>query len=180
MRILPAAFIVRGLMLEKCMDIVHNLTALTHAHPRALIASGIYVRICAALLEGRSKADAVSKALAECRECYQTGLCAGEMKHYDRLMSGIAELPEEEIRSSGYTVDTLEAAVWCLLTTDSYRECALRAVNLGDDTDTVGAVAGGMAGIYYGFDDIPAEWVCSLVRADLIGRICDALQQRIQ
>ena len=55
MRILPAAYIVHGLQMEKCMDIVHSLTALTHAHPRALIASGIYVRICAALLEGASR-----------------------------------------------------------------------------------------------------------------------------
>jgi ADP-ribosylglycohydrolase len=179
MRILPAAYIVRGMPLDKGMDIVYNLTALTHAHPRALIASGIYIRICLALLNGRSRADAVSEALAECGEYYQAGPCEAELKQYDRLMNGISALPEEEIRSSGYAVDTLEAAVWCLLTTDSYRECVLRAVNLGDDTDTVGAVAGGLAGICYGFERIPAEWVRALVRADLIERICDALQRQV-
>ena len=94
-------------------------------------------------------------------------------------MSGIARLPEEDIRSSGYAVDTLEAAVWCLLSTNSYRECVLRAVNLGDDTDTIGAVAGGMAGIRYGFGSIPSEWAQALVRTDFIEATCAALQKRV-
>jgi ADP-ribosylglycohydrolase len=158
---------------------VHNLTALTHAHPRALIASGIYVRICAALLAGKGPANAVAHALAECREYYRAEPHAAELKHYSRLMNGIGRLPEEEIRSTGYAVDTLEAAVWCLLNTGSYRECVLRAVNLGEDTDTVGAVSGGMAGIYYGLGGIPTEWMQSLARADIIETVCGALQRKI-
>jgi ADP-ribosylglycohydrolase len=179
MRILPAAYVVRTLRMEKCMEIVHNLTALTHAHPRALIASGIYVRVCVALLNERTAQAAVSFALDECREYYQAGPYAAELGAYARLAEGIARLPEDEIRSSGYAVDTLEAAIWCFLNTESYRECALRAVNLGDDTDTVGAVAGGMAGIRYGFESIPAEWVQSLARAGMIEDICAALQKRV-
>jgi ADP-ribosylglycohydrolase len=180
MRILPAAYITRSLPIDKCMDIVHCLTMLTHAHPRALIASGIYVRICIALLDGQSPADAVSRALEECREYYQAGAHANELRHYDRLMDGIAALPEEEIRSSGYAVDTLEAAVWCLLNTGSYRDCVLKAVNLGEDTDTVGAVAGGMAGIYYGYTDIPSDWVRTLARADIIEAVCGAFQKQVE
>ena len=64
-------------------------------------------------------------------------------------------LTESEIRSSGYIVHTLEAALWCLLNTNTYAECVLKVLNLGDDTDTVGAVAGGLTGIYYGTDQIP-------------------------
>ena len=56
-------------------------------------------------------------------------------------------------------VDTLEAAVWCFLNTENYKECVLKAVNLGDDTDAVGAVAGGLAGLYYRIETIPSEWV---------------------
>lgn len=59
----------------------------------------------------------------------------------------------------GFVVDTLEAALWCFLNTDNYKECVLKAVNLGDDTDTVGAVAGGMAGLYYGIEEVPNEWL---------------------
>lgn len=179
MRILPAAYIARSVPIDKCMDIVHSLTTLTHAHPRALIASGIYVRICIALLEGKSPSDAVSRALTECRVYYQTGAHADELCHYERLMNGIAQLREEEIRSSGYVVDTLEAAVWCLLNTGNYRDCVLKAVNLGDDTDTVAAVAGGMAGICYGYADIPSEWLRSLARSDIIETVCGLFQKQI-
>ena len=82
------------------------------------------------------------------------------------------EITAEEIKSSGYVVDTLEAAIWCLLTTKSYKDCVLKAVNLGDDTDTVAAVAGGLAGALYGYDSIPQEWLQKLKRADYIEDMC--------
>ena len=53
----------------------------------------------------------------------------------------------------------MEAAVWCLVTTDSYDAAVLKAVNLGDDTDTVAAVTGGLAGLYYGYESIPDAWL---------------------
>ena len=69
-------------------------------------------------------------------------------------------------------MDTLEAALWCVLTTNSYRECVLTAVNLGEDTDTVAAVAGGLAGILYGLDSIPEEWLEKLKKRDYIEDMC--------
>ncbi len=69
-----------------------------------------------------------------------------EFTFFKRLREkDFAELPEHFIKSSGYVVDTLEAALWCLLNASSYKECVLKAVNLGEDTDTVAAVAGGLA-----------------------------------
>ena len=85
----------------------------------------------------------------------------------------IAELSSEEIRSSGYVVDSIEAAVWCLLTTDNYRDCVLKAVNLGEDTDTTAAVAGGLAGALYGLDAIPKEWLDTLLRRNYIEEMCE-------
>ena len=101
---------------------------------------------------------------------------AEELKHYNRLLKDdytFAKLPEEKIKSSGYVVDTLEAALWCLLNTDNYKDCVLKAVNLGDDTDTVAAVAGGLAGMYYGVDSIPKEWLHQLARLDYIKGLCE-------
>ena len=83
-----------------------------------------------------------------------------------------AETKRENIKSSGYVVHTLEAAIWCLLTTDSYRECVLKAVNLGDDTDTVAAVAGGLAGALYGYEAIPNEWLAVLQKRNYIEDMC--------
>ena len=68
-------------------------------------------------------------------------------------------------------VDTLEAAVWCLLHSQSYKETVLMAVNLGEDTDTVGAVAGGLTGLYYKAEGIPKEWIQVLQRRDWIEEV---------
>jgi ADP-ribosyl-[dinitrogen reductase] hydrolase len=78
----------------------------------------------------------------------------------------IANLPVEEISSSGYVIDTLEASLWCLLNSTSYAEAVLKAVNLGQDTDTIAAVTGGLAGIYYGVDNIPQKWIEQIARKD--------------
>ena len=72
-------------------------------------------------------------------------------------------------------MDTLEAAVWCILTTDSYKDAVLKAVNLGEDTDTVAAVAGGLAGALYGYEAIPQEWKDVLIQLDYIESLCEGL-----
>ena len=79
----------------------------------------------------------------------------------------------DEIKSSGYVVDSLEAAIWCLKTTSSYKDCVLKAVNLGDDTDTVAAIAGGLAGALYGYDAIPEEWRNTLIKREYIENLCE-------
>jgi ADP-ribosylglycohydrolase len=78
---------------------------------------------------------------------------------------------EDNIKSSGYVLDTLEASVWCLLTTNSYKEAVLKAVNLGMDTDTTGAVTGGLVGLLYGVEQIPQEWLQVIARKEDILKI---------
>ena len=63
---------------------------------------------------------------------------------------------------------TLEAALWCLVNTGTFEQCVLKAVNLGDDTDTTAAVAGGIAGIVYGYEGIPRNWVMTLRNREII------------
>lgn len=99
-----------------------------------------------------------------------------ELHHYERLSNkSFASTPEGEIKSSGYVVDTLEAAVWCLLNSNNYKDCVLMAVNLGEDTDTVAAVAGGLAGLYYGYESIPQEWLSAIVKREYIENLCNQL-----
>lgn len=76
-------------------------------------------------------------------------------------------------------IDTLEAALWSLLTTSSYRECVLAAVNLGEDTDTVGAVAGSLAGIWYGMEQIPKEWIEEIARKEWIFDLCEKFEKSL-
>ena len=79
----------------------------------------------------------------------------------------------EDIKSSGYVVDTIEAAIWCLMNTRSYKECVLTAVNLGDDTDTIAAIAGGLAGALYGYEAIPQKWRDTLIKREYIEEMCE-------
>lgn len=68
----------------------------------------------------------------------------------------------DDIKSTGYVIDSLEAALWCFAKTSSFKEAVLLAANLGDDADTVAAITGQLAGAYYGIDAIPQEWVTKL------------------
>ena len=105
----------------------------------------------------------------------RTNECQRNHEACRTLQGKLPEVHEDNIYSSGYVVHTLEASLWSLLTTSSYSEAVLRAVNLGEDTDTSGAVTGGLAGLAYGFDDIPADWVEQLARVEDIEYLCVAL-----
>ena len=97
-----------------------------------------------------------------------------ELSYYGRLrnLKEFAEVPETEIKSTGYVVDSLEAAAWSLIQSDSFKDSLLTAVNLGDDSDTVGAIAGGLAALYYGYEGIPDEWLAVIQRRDWIEELC--------
>lgn len=80
-----------------------------------------------------------------------------------------------EIRSSGYVIHTLEAAMWAVSETTSFSDAVLLAVNLGDDADTVGAVTGQIAGAAYGVSAIPEEWFNLLAWKDRLAEIAEQL-----
>ena len=148
MRILPLAFI------DCTNEEIKAVSSLTHAHELSKTACVIYVTIAKRMLQGYD-----IKAILLNLNIY--------LKEFSRLPF-IYTYTKDEIKSSGYVVDTLEAALWCLTTTYSYKECVLKAVNLGEDTDTVAAIAGGLAGIKYGYDAIPKEWIDKLANKELI------------
>ena len=160
---------------EEALKIVHDVSAMTHAHPRSQMACGIYTMIAVKLLDSEAMEDAIEEGLSEAHARYgKDERFQDELETYRRLwdVSKFRVLPVDEIRSSGYVVDTLEAVLYCLLTTDSYEKCVLKAVNLGEDTDTIGAIAGGLAGLTYGFDAIPQEWGEALLKREWILFLC--------
>lgn len=174
MRILPVA------LYTDSIETIHSVSALTHAHARSLIACGIYSLIARELLKGRSINDAIAIGLTAAENYYRRSDYAVELTHFKRLFDpAFGALDEVEINSSGYVVDTLEAVLWCALNTNNYRDLVLKAVNLGGDTDTVGAIAGGLGGIAYGFKNIPADWIDALRNKNLLEEIassfCNAL-----
>jgi ADP-ribosyl-[dinitrogen reductase] hydrolase len=82
---------------------------------------------------------------------------------------------EDEIYSTGYSIDSLEASMWSFYHTNSFEEAILKAVNLGDDTDTVGAITGQISGAYYSYDSIPEKWVKGLSQYELIKSVTHKL-----
>ena len=175
MRILPVALYFADKPDSVLLDAVHRVSAITHAHPRSLAACGIYALLVRELMAGKPIFDAHAAACATAVDLYGKSAMRSELEHFERLLSGALALSEEQtIRSGGYVVDTLEASIWCLLCTGGFESCVLSAVNLGEDTDTVGAVAGGLAGACYGASAMPVEWVRSLARSAEIISLADA------
>lgn len=81
----------------------------------------------------------------------------------------------DQISSSGYVIDSLEAALWCFWNTDNFRDAILLAANLGDDADTVAAITGQIAGAFYGLDGIPDDWVQKIAKKDRILQLAEDL-----
>lgn len=150
-----------------------NVANLTHAHEISDYCCLIYSEMVANLICGADKETALAYAMAIYQNEIEEISSLNEMCY--RLLN-IQNLRQEEIRSTGYVVDTLEAALWSFITTNSYRECVLKAINLGGDTDTIAAVAGGLAGLYYGTDTpngIPSKWIEQIARKEWIKELCD-------
>ena len=187
MRILPLLFYIQSLYgtdfqeKDEAFEIIHRVSSLTHAHKRSQIACGIYISVASMLIGNMDLRIAVELGVYKAVEYYeQKPEFIEELKYYNRLTEkGFSELREIDIKSSGYVVDTLEAAIWCLVNTKSYKDCVIMAVNLGDDTDTVAAVAGGLAGVYYGFENIPMEWVVQIANIDYIKGLSNKLHQSL-
>ena len=88
---------------------------------------------------------------------------------YNRLLKqDIRDLKINDINSSGYIVDTLEASFWCLLTNSSYENTIIEAINLGQDTDTIACICGSMAGIIYGMNSFPSRWLDKLQKKEYL------------
>jgi len=200
MRIHPFALYTyaKGMKLGPSLDIIHEASAITHAHTRSKLGCAIYSMVLWGLLEEPTKERAL-KEMENALVMYDAidldnHYWAEENQHNVKpednqicTFSGINEVEnylfasrgallskkEDDIQSTGYVVHTLEAALWCLLTTDNYRDCVLKAVNLGEDTDTVAAVAGGLAGAMYGYDAIPKEWRDTLIKREYIEEMCE-------
>lgn len=103
-----------------------------------------------------------------------------EIQLFDRVLKNdISEYDEDTISSGSYVLHSLEASLWCFLNSESYSESVLKAINLGEDTDTTGAITGGIAGIYYGFKNIPEEWIAELVRKEDIEKLCIKLGNKL-
>jgi len=172
MRILPVGLYFANSSTLEILEHVHRASSLTHRHLRSQMACGFYCLMVSALLNGDNPEKAYHYVIEQAQEYYSQPPYSHELDHFMRILSGnINYLPEEEIQSGGYVIHTLEASIWCLLNSHAFAEAVLKAINLGDDTDTTGIVTGGLAGIHYGIAAIPEEWMNVVARQEDIEKL---------
>ncbi|WP_299273246.1 ADP-ribosylglycohydrolase family protein [uncultured Psychroserpens sp.] len=190
MRILPLLYYIKDLNIEKRFDIIKDVSSITHAHIRAVLACFIYLEYARHILNGSDKWNAYAEMQKSVTHFLNTNaICSQiEMDKFHKILElqigkyepqVLHKLEESEISSSGYVLDSLEASLWCILTSNSYKETVLKAVNLGRDTDTTGAIAGGLAGLIYGYEAIPEKWLNVISRKEDIIRLCDRLYKTL-
>lgn len=185
MRISPMIFFYSKHPEADMLKTVGEVSALTHAHERCKMCCYVYVKLGLSLLNnaGADKTKLVKTVMDDLQQELQAKFSVSEVKLLERLynIDEFIKISRDGIKSSGYVVDTLEASLWCFLTTNNFKDCILKAVNLGDDADTVAAIAGALAGLYYGCDEIPKEWMDSLLGKEniYINCVADKIKQSL-
>jgi len=168
MRILPLIDLTKDLPIEERFLLTKKVSSITHGHIRSIIACFYYLEFARQIILGTEKTSIYEIVRTDVLDFLKRiGISESEIIIFKRLLfDDIIKLRENEIKSKGYVVHTLEASIWCLLTTNDYSSAVLKAVNLGEDTDTTAAVTGGLAGLLYGFDTIPTKWINQLARKE--------------
>lgn len=176
MRILPVAFYAyyKNLNDEEIYLLVKDLSSLTHAHEISVLGCYIYIQYVLCILKGYDKWDSY-KLIKNVNYSFFSEYA---LNKYNRILKdNIYTLQVNSIKSTAYVVDTLEAVLWVLLSTSTYKDAILIAINLGDDTDTVGAITGSIAGLLYGYNSIPQEWLNTLFKREYIESMCDEFER---
>ena len=177
MRISPLVFLlIKVSNLIEEVELIKKYTMLTHRHPRSIVASIIYIFVLKDMLFNDSLPEVLDSVQIKLEEIFRQN-----SEYWEEYEIHFKEIFAEkfyyknrkEIKSTGYVVDTLKACLWCLGTTDNFKDAVLKAVNLGEDTDTIGAITGTLAGAKYSMKSIPNEWVEKLANKSLIDEKCD-------
>jgi len=151
------------------IDIINKVSSLTHAHEISCLGCKMFSDYIKALINGLNKIEALNFVRVQNYKRYYS---QSSISFYKRILNGeLPNLKKSDIKSSGFVVDTLEASIWCTLMSDSYEQSVVTAVNLGYDTDTIGAITGALNGIIYGEESIPKRWVDKLKKRDYLEQI---------
>ena len=171
MRILPFVIysIEKKLSEEDEVRLINDASSITHAHEISRLGCKIYCDFIKCIFEGKN----IDEAFDYLRDTdYHEYYSNESIEKYKRVLDGsIRNLAEDDILSNGYVVSTLEASLWALCNSNSYESAVLKAINLGSDTDTVGAITGSLAGAYYG--NVPEKWTSKILNMELVNQLFD-------
>lgn len=157
MRILPHGIFPSPILLNSRVNEIHDSSSMTHAHPLCRVSCALYALMVGELLAGSTKEDAYLNSVECLKRVYP------ELPERDENFRALSEVISHRPKlGSGFVLDTLHSALKAINETTNYKEAIQLAVSFGGDTDTVACVAGGLAGILYGKEAIPTEWIDSL------------------
>lgn len=181
MRLAPLAIdLVAETDLDKRLILSRNYTCLTHRNPRSIVGSYIYLEILHELLNGQSLRTTLSilpERLTKALQDRPDELA--ELPYYQAMFkSDFAATLRQDIKSSGYVVDTLLACTWCVLNATSIDSAVILAVNLGDDTDTIASITATMASCECLSEHINDEWKSQLRNQKLLNSIIEPFAKK--
>lgn len=174
MRVLPIAIKIKDYNLKDRLKTIEEYSAITHSHIKCRIACNIYSELIVHILKGNNKEDALSCAIENVKE------------YSDKYLKDFQHLFGEEfyksdynnLSGSGYVIDTLSSSLWIIMNTDNYYDSIIKAIKLGEDTDTTACVVGGITGLLY--NDIPQCWIDELARKNDILELIDGFDYNIK
>ncbi|MGH8054715.1 MAG: ADP-ribosylglycohydrolase family protein [Stenotrophomonas sp.] len=149
------------------VDLAAQSSLTTHTAAEAVDCCRLLAVVICNALAARSKEDLLAGSVAFLTEPKVRELADGCYRGKSR----------EQIYGSGYSVQSLEAALWCVHNTASFEQAILMAANLGDDADTTAAISGQIAGALYGVEGIPRQWLKCLHQTELIADFARRIHQ---
>lgn len=173
MRMYPISlYLMNETSLERKFRIISTYSSITHAHPISILSCMIYDEVLRNIISNTHiNEEVMTSGLYELKKFIAKNF-SDFYDNFDSILSGnIFQQNEENIQSTGYVIYTLEAALWSLSQSNSFPDAILKAVNLGNDTDTIASVTGSLAGAYYGFENIPENWMMQLENRELLDKV---------
>jgi ADP-ribosyl-[dinitrogen reductase] hydrolase len=178
MRIAPMILITSGKKIDDRFDIIKNASSITHAHSISVVSCFFFTEFLLELTKSYDKAKAYTLAQNKMKYIFANKKMTRSLQFkFERLYPNkVSVLGEGELLCDKYVISSLETAMWCFINTNSYIDAVLRAVNLGGDTDTIGALTGTLAGAFYGYENIPVEWRNTLFKVSELESLSDKLK----
>lgn len=180
MRILPFSLycIKKDMALEETIEFIGKASALTHSHDISKMSCVMYTEYLRNICISHNAKVAFREMI---KIDYKKYFSEEAVFAHRRLLTPVfAFISGEFINSSGYVVDTLEAVLYSVMNTNNYEEAVLTAINLGYDTDTVAGITGSIAGILYGYENIPERWICKLRKRDYLEGLAETFEETLE
>ncbi|KAJ6115407.1 ADP-ribosylation/Crystallin J1 [Penicillium sp. IBT 16267x] len=156
-------------------QVAKEQSQVTHPALACVEACQAYTEVICGAMRGQSKAELCQRLASY---TFTHPVLVERFAGY-RTVSDWTSGTETDIKSSGWVIDTLECALWAFFKFDTWAKGALAVVNLGEDSDTAGAVYGALAGVFYGVEAIPQRWADKMQNADLIREIAEKFAERV-